>query len=142
MSDDCLEDRAARAFAQSRVCRSLIQAEVLHRLPPRKRLGPERVVRAIDARAILDERTAQDLEHLLEILSSEIEAGTQRAEVWSDDPCDVSDPPRTWIETHRTADAEALEIARVELESLRRAVLAVLDVLHAARAVERAGRAL
>ncbi len=55
--------------------------------------------------------------------------------MWSSDPCDVGEPT-AWTETHMTEDAIALTAARYELASLHRAVMLVLDLVHAARVLE------
>lgn len=131
-----LEGHVAIALAQARACRPLIRDEVIPRLQPLKRSGAERLLREIDGRTIVSERGASELAALLERIEIAAANGTTSTTMWSTDPCDVGEPS-AWTETHMTQDALVLAAARCELASLHRAIMLVLDLVHAARVLER-----
>ncbi len=139
ISNEHLDQHAARALGLARVCRPMIRDQVLHRLRPQHRLGAEQLIRTIDRRGIIDDQAAQQLEWLIELVSEEVERGTHRAEMWPTDPCDI-DQDRTWIETRRTPEAAELAAALYDLEALLRAVMTVLDLVQVDRTLERAAR--
>lgn len=127
---------AASAFALARDCDIAIREDVLHNLGPLERTGPGRVLRAIEHHNIFDRELLVEIDVLMGKLDQLIAAGT--TEVWHFDASENNvSAPDAWKEHHRNHQAGELSRALVTIRGFRNALLAVHDLMHAERAIER-----
>lgn len=129
-----VEDLAAEALSIARIVATAIREDVLHRLKPQRRCGPERLLRAIDRRGIFEPRTLDELASLEAQLVPQITEGTvmvNRAEAGEGN---VS--PVYWREPRLTEDADALSNALAVILELTFLLEAIQDRLAAETAIE------
>lgn len=135
-----VEDLAAEALALARIAALAIREDVLHRLAPQERTGPERLLRLLDAREIFDAAALDHLASLERRLVERITDGTimvDRAEVGEGN---VS--PAFWLEPRMTEEADALSNALAVLLELNFLLEAIQDRLAAEAAIEALRQAL
>ncbi len=135
-----VEDLAAEALAIARVTATAIREDVLHRLAPPERTGPERLLRAIDMREIFERRTLDELASLERRLVARITEGTTMVDRAEAGEGNVS--PAFWREARMTAEADALSNALAVILELQFLLEAVQDRLAAEAAIEALRQAL
>jgi hypothetical protein len=134
ISYDNIEALGASAFATARDCVTVIQQHVLHNIEPLKRVGFERLIKAIEARQILTQEMLVELDVQICFLIRQIDAGTTQHEMYDNDECNVSNS-RSWVETHLTQRAHDLNTAVRVLISLQNKANSIQDLLHADEAI-------
>lgn len=132
---DTIEVRAAQAFAASRDCVTALNVDVIPNLQPRERSGPKRLLTAIDRRRIFEYDTLTELELLIDQVSRLVSRGSTQVEQFVADDCHI-DGGGILKHWQRTPDAEALARALPLLLEFNEALLDVLDMAHALRALD------
>src|SRR5690554_2153261 len=99
LSYDNIDSLAASALAASRDCATALREDVIPNFKPQERLGPQRLLRAIDHRTIFSKETLIEIEVLIEKMSGKILAGTTTIQRFDADECNVSRPD-CWQETN------------------------------------------
>ncbi|MHA6326010.1 hypothetical protein [Roseivivax sp. CAU 1753] len=130
-----VEDLAWEALAAARIVATAIREDVLHRLAPLERVGPKRLLRAIESREIFDHWTLDELAFLEARLVKHISDGTfmvDRAEVGEGN---VS--PAFWREPRLTEDADAMSSALSVVLELQMILEAIQDRIAAEAAMEK-----
>ena len=135
-----VEDLAAEALAIARIAATAIRADVLHRLAPQERTGPERLLRMLDAREIFDARVLDHLASLERRLVEWITEGTFMADRFESGEGNVS--PVLWQEPRMTEEADALSSALAVLLELNFLLEVIQDRLAAEAAIEALRQAL
>ncbi len=128
-----LEELAALALAASRIVATALREDVLHRLKPQERSGPERLLRLIEARQIFDQRALDEIAWLERCLTRLIIEGTFLVDRSEADECNVS--PAFWQESRLTEEADAPSRALAVILDLQNHLEAVHDILHAEAAI-------
>lgn len=134
LSYDNIDSLAASALAASRDCATALREDVIPNLTGQERLGPQRLIRAIDHRMIFSKETLVEIDVLIEKLSTKVLAGTTTVQRFDADESNVS-APACWQETKRTREAEDLGRALVVLLDLQHMVHAVNDLMDAERII-------
>lgn len=135
-----LEDLAAEALATARIVDTAIREDVLHRIKPLERSGPERLLSAIAKRQIFDVRALDELASLEERLVRRIIEGTVMIDRVEAGEGNVS--PAFWQEPRMSAEADALSRALGVILELKFLLEAIQDRLAAEAAVESLRQAL
>ncbi|SDG52456.1 hypothetical protein [Alloyangia pacifica] len=135
-----LEDLAAEALSTARIAAIAIREDVLHRLAPQERTGPELLVRMFGAREIF---APQVLDHLNALETPLVERITEctfvvdRAEAGEGN---VS--PVFWQEARTTEEVDGLSKALAVILELKFLLEAIQDRLAAEAAIEALRQAL
>lgn len=129
-----LEDLAAEALATARIVDTAIREDVLHRLKPQERTGPERLLRAIGKQQVFDHRTLDELGWLEERLARRIIEGTVMIDRVEAGEGNVS--PMAWQEPRMTEEADALSRALAVILEMKFLLEAIQDRLAAEAAIE------
>ncbi len=132
-----VEALGAAALSQGRACVPLLRGVVIPSLPPMQRHLPERVIHLVEGRRLLEERSAVDLELLLDLLARTVGQGTTTILRSTDEMEGHSTELRTWVETLLTPEALRLAEVAVEVDTLHTLVRGVLDLVEAQAAVQR-----
>ncbi|WP_370286623.1 hypothetical protein [Pseudooceanicola nanhaiensis] len=135
-----VEDLAAEALAIARIAATAIRADVLHRLAPQERTGPERLLRMLDGREIFDAAVRDHLASLERRLIERITEGTVMVDRAEAGEGNVS--PVFWQEPRMTEEADALSSALAVLLELNFLLEAIQDRLAAEAAIEALRQAL
>ena len=135
-----VEDLAAEALAMARIVATAIREDVLHRLAPRERTGPERLLRMMDAREIFDAPALDHLASLERRLVDRITEGTFMVDRFEGGEGNVS--PVLWQEPRVTEEADALSNALAVILELNFFLEAIQDRLAAEAAIEALRQAL
>jgi hypothetical protein len=132
---DNIEAIAASAYSKSRGCITAIKQDVMHNVKHTKRLGFQRLIKAIEGRRIFTTQMLEELDVQINFLTHEVNKGTTEHEHQAEyDECNVS-APAYWTETHRTQTASELGRAAIMLSELNDTLLAVHDLMHAETAL-------
>lgn len=129
-----VEDLAAQALAMARIVATAIREDALHRLAPQERCGPERLLRAIDAREIFERRVLDELAYLETRLVALITEGTVMMDRAEAGEGNVS--PAFWREPRMTEDADALSNVLAVILELNFLLEAIQDRLAAEAVIE------
>ena len=132
---DNIEAIAAAAFPKSRDCVTAIRLDVLHNIQPLKRVGFERLIKAIEARQIFKPEILEELDVQMDFLTREIGKGTTVHQHRDYDECNVS-APACWQETRTTERADELGRAMIMFFELYETLQAVHDLMHAQDALD------
>lgn len=118
------------------VQQSINLAQHIHHLKPLERSGPERLLSAIERRAIFDTGAQIEIDVLLDRIDRLIEVGITTVDRYDAVACTVT-APAVWTERRRTRQAEDVGRALVVLVDFHATILAVHDLIHAERAIAR-----
>ncbi|WP_163849210.1 hypothetical protein [Pseudooceanicola aestuarii] len=135
-----VENLAAEALALARIAATAIREDVLHRLAPQERTGPERLLRLFDAREIFDAPALDHLASLERRLVERITEGTVMVDRFEGGEGNVS--PAFWQEPRMTEEADALSNALAVILELNFLLEAIQDRLAAEAAIETLRQAL
>lgn len=135
-----VEDLTAEALAMARTVATAVREDVLHRLAPQERMGPERLLRMLDARDIFDAPVLDHLASLERRLVERITEGTFMADRFEGGEGNVS--PVLWQEPRMTEEADALSSALAVLLELNFLLEAIQDRLAAEAAIAALRQAL
>ncbi|MEI4232762.1 hypothetical protein [Roseovarius sp. D22-M7] len=124
---DSIEIRAAEAFAAARRCVTALHQDIIPKLQPRERLGPKRLLSAIEQRRIFETETLIELDVLIEKVSRRIRGGSEHVEQYIADEC-AAEGGGTITHCQLTPDAEALARALQRLLAFNQAMLDVHDM--------------
>lgn len=127
-----VENLAAEALSVARVAATAIREDVLHRLAPRERTGPERLLRMLEARKIFEVTTLDHLNALESKLAARIIEGTSMVERFEGGEGNVS--PISWREPRLTEEADGLSNALTIILEL----IFLLEITHDRLAAEAA----
>ncbi|WP_353475488.1 hypothetical protein PVT71_18155 [Salipiger sp. H15] len=131
-----VENLAAEALSVARVAATAIREDVLHRLAPRERTGPERLLRMLEARKIFEVTTLDHLNALESKLAARIIEGTLMVERFEGGEGNVS--PISSREPRLTEEADGLSNAL----SIILELIFLLEITHDRLAAEAAVEAL
>lgn len=127
-----VENLAAEALSVARVAATAIREDVLHRLAPQERTGPERLLRMLEARKIFEVTTLDHLNALESKLTARIIEGTFMVERFEGGEGNVS--PVSWREPRLTEEADGLSNAL----SIILELIFLLEITHDRLAAEAA----
>lgn len=131
-----IEGLTAEAFADARVSATALRADVIPNLARRDRTGPERLLRAIEGRRVLDDDTLVELDVLIDKLSRLIADGTTEVECADGHEFCFSGNP-SWTDTHRSREAEDMARALSVLLAFQASLQVVHDLMQAQRELEK-----